>query len=298
MNKESIEIIRDALKPDRELMERTKSLAVCRKRRSTHIPVLIAACLLVAICASFTAMKIYNEDFTGKVPVSEATTQADEDKELFYSDLVPSMSGSAEKMSRSGIYSVAPFSEIFLEGCVAVVEGEILSVREKEYTVIYEFDKFEKGGRLTSKTQTLIIEIRADKVWCGEIKEGGTVTVETEMYYMLTPAVGRKYVLPLCDEGEDIRLDEAGQKYLSGDIKRESIYSIIYPFHAQIEKTEKGYLFTSDWESLVTAETKDVKVDISLSEDEESYIDDMKLNSKEVFTEQFLKLLTKVGLLI
>ncbi len=297
MNNESIEIIRDTLKPDRELMEKAKNRALSRKKKNTHITVLIAACLLVIICASFAVPNIYNGDFTGKVPMSETTTQANDDKEFFYSDLVPSLSESAEKMSRSGIYSVAPFSEFFLKDCVAVIEGEILSVRKKEYTVIYEFDKFEKGGRLTSKTETLIIEIRADKVRYGEIKEGETVTVETEMYYMITPSVGRKYVLPLCDEGEDIRLDEAGQKYLSGDIKRESIYSIIYPFQMQIEKTEKGYLFPSTWESLITKDTKDVKVDISLSENGESYIDDMKLNSEEVFTEQFLKLLTKVGLI-
>lgn len=295
MNNESIEIIRDTLKPDSELMEKAKNRALSSKKKNTHIPVLIAACLLVIICASFAVTNIYNRDFTGKVPLSEDTTQADEAKELFYSDLIPQSSLTENKLDRNVILSVAPFSEFYLEDSVAVIEGEILSVRKKEYTVIYEFDKFEKGGRLTSKTETLIIEIKADKVWYGEIKEGETVTVETEMYYMITPSVGRKYVLPLCDEGEEIRLDEAGQKYLSGDIRRESIYSIVYPFQMQIEKTEKGYLFPSGWEGLITDDTKDVTVDVTVKEGEE-YYDKMKLNSEEVFEEQFLKLLAKVGL--
>ena len=64
----------------------------------------------------------------------------------------------------------------------------------------------------------------------------------------------------------------------------------------QIEKTEKGYLFPATWKSLVTADTKDVTVDINLADEEQYYADKMKLNSKEVFTEQFTKLLNKLNL--
>ena len=293
MNNESIEIIRDTLKADSELMERTKSLAVIRKRRNTHISALIAACLLVIIGTSLAVTKMQNGDFT--VTVNE-TTEEKEDKELVYSDLVPHKSLAEEKIGGYALLSIAPFSEFYLEDCVAVIEGEVISVREKEYTVLYEFDKFEKGGILTGKTQTLIYEIKVEKVWYGDIKAGEIVTVENEMFRMFAQTVGRKYVLPLCDEGENIKLDEAGQRYLSGDIKRESRYSIIYPFHPQIERIENGYLFTDNWISLITGETKSVKVDIPLTEAEEEYADKMNLNSEEVFTEQFTKLLTKVGL--
>ena len=65
----------------------------------------------------------------------------------------------------------------------------------------------------------------------------------------------------------------------------------------QIERIENGYLFTDNWISLITGETKSVKVDIPLTEAEEEYADKMYLNSEEVFTEQFLKLLANVGLL-
>ena len=293
MNNESIEIIRDTLKADSELMERTKSLAVIRKRRNTHISALIAACLLVIIGTSLAVTKMQNGDFT--VTVNE-TTEEKEDKELVYSDLVPHKSLAEEKIGGYALLSIAPFSEFYLEDCVAVIEGEVISVREKEYTVLYEFDKFEKGGILTGKTQTLIYEIKVEKVWYGDIKAGEIVTVENEMFRMFAQTVGRKYVLPLCDEGENIKLDEAGQRYLSGDIKRESRYSIIYPCHPQIERIENGYLFTDNWISLITGETKSVKVDIPLTEAEEEYADKMNLNSEEVFTEQFTKLLTKVGL--
>ena len=61
------------------------------------------------------------------------------------------------------------------------------------------------------------------------------------------------------------------------------------------EKTEKGYLFPPTWKSLITEETKDVTVDISLTETEAEY-DKMKLDSEEAFTEQFTKLLTETGL--
>lgn len=292
MNKESIEIIRDTLKPDAELLEKTKFKAVSTKKMNIHIPALIAACLLVVICASFTVTRLQSRDFIPTVAVSETEEGK---KELLYSELVPQESLKENKIDRNVILSVAPFSETYLKDSVAVIEGEVLSVGKKEYTVIYEFDKFEKGGRLTQKTETLIIEIRADKVWFGDIKEGETVTVETEMYFMILPAVGRKYVLPLCDEGSAINLDEAGQTYLGGDIRRESIYSIIYPFQMQIEKTEKGYIFPATWESLITEETKDVTVDISLTATEAEY-DKMKLDSEEAFTEQFTKLLTETGL--
>ncbi len=292
MNNESIEIIRDTLKPDRDLIERAKNYAMTEKKSGIHIPALIAACFLVIICSLFFVTKSHNGDFVSTVPVSETT----EEKELFYSELVPHQSLTENQIRGNVLLSVAPFSELYLKECIAIIEGEILSVRTKEYTVIYEFDKFEKGGRLTSETETLIIEIRADKIWYGDIKEGERITVETEMFKMPVPAVGRKYVLPLCDEGEEIRLDEAGQKYLSGDIKRESIYSIVYPFHPQIEKTEKGYLFTSDWEGLVTEKTKNVTLDISLTAQEEYYTDKMKLNTEDVFQEQFTKLLFEVGL--
>lgn len=295
MNKESIEIIRDTLRPDSELMERTKNKAKNIKKKNTHTPALIAASLILIICTAFALTKVQNAGTVPSVSAGETTVPENENKELFYSDLVPNGSFKEVKYDRNVLMSVAPFSELYLEDCVAVVEGEILSVRRKEYTVVYEFDKFERGGRLTSKNETLILEIRADKVWYGDIKEGETVNVETEMYFMVLPAVGRRYVLPLCDEGEEINLDEAGQTYLSGNIKRESIYSIIYPFQMQIEKTEIGYLFPSTWKSLITEETKDVTVDISLTETEAEY-DKMKLDSEEAFAEQFTKLLTESGL--
>ena len=168
MNNESIEIIRDTLKPDRELMEKAKKYAMTEKKSGIHIPALIAACLIVVICTLFAVTKTHNGDFVSTVPTSEAT----EEKELFYSDLVPQQSLTENQIRGNVLLSVAPFSEFYIKDCIAIIEGEILSVRTKDYTVIYEFDKFEKGGRLTSETETLIIEIRADKIWYGDIKEG------------------------------------------------------------------------------------------------------------------------------
>ena len=298
MNKESIEIIKNTVKPDISLIEKTKAVAMSKSRRKSYIPALIAACLLVIFCAAFSLTRMQDGDFIGMVSVEETTNAQNE---FFYSELIGYKPIRVEKSSNSHL-DIAVFNEAYLKDCTAVIEGEVLSVREKEYTVIYEFDKFEKNGLLTDKPKTVIYEIKVEKVWCGNVKENDILTVENEVFLFACGGivgldVGRSYILPLCYEGDNIRLDELGQRYLSGDTKRESPYSILYPFHPQIEKTDKGYMFTSDWESLVTAETKDVIVDINLADEEQYYANKMKLNTEEIFAEQFTELLNRVGLI-
>lgn len=293
MNEKSIEIIRDTLKPDRELIEKTKAAAAKKRTVKPHIPALVAACLILVICVSSIIMNPQNGNFESTIPLSETTTEKDE---LFYSELIFHRGLSTINANGSSTLDIAAFSESHMKECVAIVEGEILNVREKEYTVLYEFDKFSDGGILTEKTTTLIFEIKVGKNWCGDINEGEHITVENETFLcgeIFVPAVGGKYVLPLCDSGEDIRIDTSGQKYLSGDTKRESKYSILYPFHPQIEKTDKGYLFTSDWKSLITKDTQTVTVDIPMNEELSYYADKMRLNSAEVFEKQFKVLLTE-----
>ncbi len=293
MNKESIEIIRDTLKPDKELIEKTKTAATKQRTIKPHVPALVAACLILVICISASIAKIYNGDFKGTVPSSEVTT---EDGQLFYSQLMTHSNTSVTSSNGYHTADIATFREEYLKDCVAVIEGEILSIREKEYTVLYEYYKF-GTDTLTEKTNTLIFEIKVDKVWYGDIAENEIITVQDEVLYLneiFVPGVGGKYVLPLCDSGENIRIDTSGQKYLSGDTKRESRYSTLYPFHPQIERTDKGYLFTSDWEGLVTEETKTVTVDIPF--EVEYYSDKMRLNPEEIFRVQFEKLLIEVGL--
>lgn len=296
MNDKSIEIIREALKPDKGLIEKTKTAAMNQNSRKGHIPTLIAACLILTICISVFIAKTENDDFKSTVPASETTT---EEGELFYSQLISHRDLSTISTNGNSTLDIAAFNENFLKECTAVIEGEIISVKEKEYTILYEFDKFSDGGILTEKTTTLIFEIKVEKNWCGNINEGEHITVENETFLcgeISVPAVGGKYVLPLCDSGEDIRIDTSGQKYLSGDTKRESRYSILYPFHPQIEKTDKGYLFTSDWKSLITKDTKTVTVDIPMNEEFSYYADKIRLNSTDVFERQFKQLLINVGL--
>lgn len=292
MNKDSIEIIHNTLKPDRELIEKTKVAAVNQRVHKTHVPAFIAACLILVICISAFISKTKNGDFRSTLPVNETTT---EESEIFYSNLIPHREQTTLNVSGYHTADIASFNEKFLKDCVAVIEGEILSAREKEYTVLYEYDKF-GTNTLTEKTNTIIYEIKVEKVWCGDIKANEIITVQDELFTLdkiFTPAVGGSYVLPLCDSGENIRIDTSGQKYLSGDTKRESRYSTLYPFHPQIERTDRGYLFTSDWVSLVTDETKTVTVDIPLAE--EYYADKMRLNSADVFERQFKQLLINVG---
>ncbi|MBR2417427.1 MAG: hypothetical protein IKB12_02220 [Clostridia bacterium] len=293
MDKESIEIIHNTLKPDRELIERTKIAAMNQRVHKTHVPAFIAALFVLVICISIFIVNSESDGVRSTLPVSETTT---EESEIFYSNLISHRQQTTLNVSGYHTADIASFNERFLEDCVAVIEGEILSAREKEYTVLYEYDKF-GTNTLTEKTNTIIYEIKVEKVWCGDIKANEIITVQDELFTLdkiFTPAVGGSYVLPLCDSGENIRIDTAGQKYLRGDTKRESRYSTLYPFHPQIERTDRGYLFTSDWVSLVTDETKTVTVDIPLAED--YYADKMRLNSADVFERQFKQLLIDVGL--
>lgn len=292
MNKESIEIIHNTLKPDRELLEKTKAAALNQSPRKTRTPALIAACFILVICISAFLSKTENGDFRATLPVNETTT---EEGELFYSNLISHREQPSFNISGYQTADIASFNEKFLKDCSAVIEGEILSAREKEYTVLYEYDKF-GTNTLTEKTNTIIYEIKVEKVWCGDFKENEIIIIQDEVFgcgEIFIPAVGGSYVLPLCNSGEDIRIGTSGQKYLSGDTKRESRYSTLYPFHPQIERTDKGYLFSSDWDSLVTYETKTVTVDIPLAE--EYYADKMRLNSADVFESQFKQLLINVG---
>lgn len=292
MDKESIEIIHNTLKPDRELIEKTKVAAVNQRVHKAHVPALIAALFVLVIGISIFIVNSESDGVRTTLPVNEITT---EEGELFYSNLISHREQTTLNVSGYHTADIAWFNEKFLEDCVAVIEAEILSAREKEYTVLYEYDKF-GTNTLTEKTNTIIYEIKVEKVWCGDIKVNEIITVQDELFTLdkiFIPAVGGSYVLPLCDSGENIRIDISGQKYLSGDTKRESIYSTLHPFHPQIERTDRGYLFTSDWVSLVTDETKTVTVDIPLAE--EYYADKMRLNSADVFERQFKQLLINVG---
>lgn len=291
MNKDSIEIIRNTIKPSPELIEKTKNKAQHTRTHKNHIPALIAACLAIVICAAFIATT-KNDDYQKLISTKETT----ENSKLIYSELISYREQTDLNISGYHSTDIASFNENHLKECVAIIEGEVLSVKEKEYTIVYEYDKFDTNT-LTEKTNTLIYEIKIEKVWYGNIKENEIITVQDEIFASsgtFSLAEGGTYVLPLYDSGEDIRIDMAGQKYLSGETKRESKYSTLYPFHPQIEKTDSGYLFTADWKTLVAEETKEVTVDVPLFE--EYYADKLRLNSEDVFERQFEQLLIETGL--
>ena len=76
-----------------------------------HIPALIAACLLVVICATFTVTGLQSRDF---IPTAAVSETEEEKKEFLYSELVPSNSLKENKIERNVILSVAAFSETYL----------------------------------------------------------------------------------------------------------------------------------------------------------------------------------------
>ena len=83
MNKDSIEIIRNTIKPSPELIEKTKNKAQHTRTHNNHIPALIAACLAIVICAAFIATT-KNDDYQKLISTKETT----ENSKLIYSELI------------------------------------------------------------------------------------------------------------------------------------------------------------------------------------------------------------------
>lgn len=221
-------------------------------------------------------------------------------RELLYSNLVKFNydEKSINTTSAVRVADIAAFSESMLKECSAVIEGKILSIREKEYTIVTEHDKFGEGGTLTEKINTLVYEVEINKVYCGDFTEKEIITVEDMLFICGTVnsmREGHSYVIPLCKGSEEImNPDEVA--IISGDIKRESVYSVLYPFHPQIERVNEGYVVVDEWDTLVSGEKEKITVDVDLSESDESYRDSMYLVSKEVFAEKLEEVLVSAGL--
>ncbi|NLK96224.1 MAG: hypothetical protein GX275_13735 [Clostridiales bacterium] len=110
---------------------------------------------------------------------------------------------------------------------------------------------------------------------------------------MFSMKIGHSYVVPICNVGNEIFMTT--REVLSGDIQRESIYSTIYPFHPQIEVTDRGYIVTTDWETLMEGEKKHITMDVELSEYGSFYKDKMMLIPKDSFSTQMGILIEKIG---
>lgn len=291
MNKNSIEIINSHIKPDEDLIAKTKELSQTghNKRSRNHARSIgIAACLILFISVIVgTSFLFTSENDNSNIPANPI----EQKNEILYSDLTDTSTQIDEDVvdfKSSSVMDVASFNESMLNKCIAIVEGEIVDMKLKEYTIVSEYDKFE-SDTLTEKIYTVVYEINIAKTRYGDIEENQTILIEDTVFLLdevLSLKTGHSYVLPLYNAGNEI-WETTGGKLISGDIKRESIYSTVYSFHPQIEVVDSGYIFSNDWETLATDEATKIVMDAELGEDAEYYKDKMMFASKAVFEKQF-----------
>lgn len=166
-----------------------------------------------------------------------------------------------------------PFSESRInKDCEGVVEGKILKMKSVDYR----------------QEKRVVYTLEVIKIWSGfkkqEVKIGSIIKLEDDHYAadaILGIGQGGTYVFPVTsatDKGEEITVD----------------YSIYYPEHPQIEKTEdRNYIVPEDWNSLCE-EGVNILITSEDTSDEknfEAYYDRMVLVSGEIFERKMKALL-------
>ena len=271
----------------------------------------VAACLLLVACAAVLFMPstsnppidnnkidIQNKPSEGIVsdtkenPSVPSLPEAVDSSPVYYSSLMLADSALNEEaltlFSSSAMVDIAEFDESTLSQnhCCMLIEGTVENLYVKHYTYDIYSDKFEENGVLHSKTDTIVYEVAVDKTWYGEDVSGKTILIEDTSYFtepILAVKKGGRYVLPLYEYGDSILIP--GDEYAGGDIKRETAYSTIYPYHPQIEVTSDGsYLVSKDWTTLVENQAREVIMDTL--DDEDYWKDKMYLVDENTFAKQ------------
>lgn len=306
MNKNSIETIKTYIKPDEDLIAKTKemSLNAEKKKHTNHIRYIsIAACLILLFGVAVSTFFLFN---SANIPTEKqksdiTTNPIEQTHEKLYSNLTDTSTPIDKDIlgfkSNFATADIASFNEAMLNhNCIAIVEGQIVGMEQKEYTIISKYEKF-GADTVTEKIHTVVYEMQIAKVWYGDIAESQTIIIEDMMFFLdevLSLKTGHSYVIPLCNAGDEIWKPTGGE-FISGNIKRESIYSTVYHFHPQIEAVNSGYIFSNDWKTLTTDEAISIEMDVELGEEAEYYKDKMLFLPKSDFHEQFEKIINNLN---
>ena len=194
--------------------------------------------------------------------------QTAQQKELYYRDLVkntdlPKLEGYEDTSAARSVagFDIEAFRENMLKDGIGIVEGEIINMKVNHYEYATASDKFQKNGALHHKESTVVYQIRVDRVLHGDFAAGEVVTVE-DISFVCDPVIsvktGSRYIIPIAKG--DGKLYEADQ-VVSGSVSMESSYYTVYPYHPQIEKVSGGYVVSSDWSSLITADCTELRMD-------------------------------------
>lgn len=276
-----------------ELIEKAEKSGAKRikTRRIIYAGISVAAC----VCIAATAV-IINHNRNGNIK-SGATSSV---KSVCYSGVANEGKDTGIRFNGDvfwGTADIAPFDESYIGESLAFIEGELTEIKEKSYNYKISSDKFEPNGSLNTGKNSVVYKIKVKKSYYGDLKEGTTVTVED----IVNPAsrtfslkIGKSYVIPLYDAGNEIILESEREKLISGDITRSSKYSTVYQYHPQIEAAKGGYIVSNDWKTLVKA--TDIKVICDTQTDDFIYYTDKMffVESKD-FNERMKLLCEKIG---
>ncbi len=279
----------------------------------------VAACLLLIACAAALFKSgisnppvdngkhdIQNEpsenligDTKGDTAATSPAKDIDASPVRYSSLMLPESRSNEEALTLFSSYAtvdINEFDESMLSenNCCMIIEGRVVNLYVKHYNYDIYSDKFEEIGVLHCKTDTIVYEVAVDKTWYGEDISGENILIEDESYFtepILALKEGGRYVLPLYECGDSIPVER--DEYAGGDIKRESAYSTIYPYHPQIEATSDGsYLVSQDWTTLVENNAR--KVIMDTLDEEDYWKDKMCLVDKNTFVNQMTILIESV----
>ncbi len=302
-----------------------KALISHNKRRKLWKMAAIAACICIAIGVAYVGLNgkigeqrnMASDDTinvakknekkpteTQQTATGQATTEAAEKDrtKIKYSEIA--FAQADKRFDYKSVFNGAEMSSVsFDESMLSegkdtgmIMEGTIKNIYAKEYHFDIKDDKFEKDGVLHNTQTSVVYEIEIEKKWYGDYSEN-TILIEDENYFcdpIMEMKVGRKYVIPVYKYGDKLwKVIAEKDKYISGDVSRDSIYSTIYQFHPQIEVTADGdYLVSEEWPTLIAGHSRKVIMD-TYNTDEDFVRFNMYLIDADTFENQMQSLISK-----
>ena len=272
-----------------------EQIANKRKRRIAMVKTgSIAVCLcLVAGSVVSSVMFIKNKAKPTEQDILESNSS------IYYSQLSLAEDQTdpeiLEQFGRSQA-DIAGFDENMLsQDCCAILEGKIVDMYLRKNL---PENNDESQDASYPFAYSLIYELKVEKVWYSRQAVADTVFIENPVDFIDTPCAmrsGRSYVVAL-HVASAVHHDFA--ESVSEEETVSFVYSIIYPFHPQIEVTEEGnYIVSNDWETLVAENAIPIIVDIKQVRGYDIfgyYSDKMSLVPAETFSKQLSTLMKAV----
>ena len=277
-------------------------------RKNIRIPILIAACFMLVLLVAALPFFI-KEAQQPDVPKVHTAVDTTERPEVTYTpsrvydgipyselDISDTELDPALNDLVGGSAMLADFVEEDLVHATAVIEGRVVGVRTKLYNILTDHDKFGDGCGTRYFENSVVYDIEVEKVYMGKIDADEIFTVEVRVVaprYTFHLKEGHSYVIPVRKVDEEWGFWQGN--VVEGSTERDSMNSILYSYHPQIERTEDGYyIFSDDWTTLASSEAAlRVTMDVPYDKYKQSYNDKMMLIDSVNFEKCLEEILAK-----